>query len=343
MAKNKKKKIKIPKSVFELRWSEKKFAKENNIRIKGKGMGKKAKKEAQKHLMKEYSRASIKNLDKVVKILSENPIDNKKIMKLRAAVDNVLFNPDLMESIAKLYKKDPKEYPNLIYFPYMITSTIFYYNQEGISDEEKEYADRLDKEALLKFCTKILKKQIKYYSDAGLSDAVAFELACVMPTTKLLSVPSVGRQWYKRLIQKLYDMAEVSEIDLPAILSAVRTVDKNKKYRVSKAEFNEGFFSEVIMRKATNKVHAYTDGQKELQENLIEATLMYMDSLKSKKLRSILRTYIKRRKTAEEHKNDTKRIIKFIDHANSNSAYGQVKSVVQDLIADNGANELYLS
>ena len=57
----------------------------------------------------------------------------------------------------------------------------------------------------------------------------------------------------------------------------------------------------------------------------------------------MLRQYIKRRKTAESYKNDGKRVIKFTDHANSNSPYSHIKSVVQDLISDNSSNELYLS
>jgi hypothetical protein len=66
-------------------------------------------------------------------------------------------------------------------------------------------------------------------------------------------------------------------------------------------------------------------------------------SNKNRKTRDILKTYIKRRKTAESYKNDTKRVIKFIDHAHSNSSYTSLKSVVQELISDNSSNELYLS
>ena len=44
MAKIKKKKLEIPDSVKELRYSYKKFAKKHGIRIKGKGMSKKERK-----------------------------------------------------------------------------------------------------------------------------------------------------------------------------------------------------------------------------------------------------------------------------------------------------------
>ena len=51
----KKKKIKIPKSVLDLRMSPKKFAKKHNIHIKGKGMSKRERKYNEKRLKKEYA------------------------------------------------------------------------------------------------------------------------------------------------------------------------------------------------------------------------------------------------------------------------------------------------
>ena len=337
----KSKKGKIPKSIFELKWGPKKFAKKNNIRLKGKGMGRKKRKEAQKKLLKAFSSSAIVNLNKAVKILAENPNDTgKRVTKVKSAVENVVFNKEAMKRIAKLYGKNPKEYPNMIFLPYMITNTIRYHNQEGISAEEKaEAAERLDQESLLLFCEKILKRQIRHYRKAGLDDCVAFEMANVIPTTKLLKN---SRQWYKNLQRRLHLVAEHSSVDISTILSAVRSVDK-KKAAIDKKTFLEGFFSEFILTKGTNKSHTYNDTQKELHENLIEATLEYLESLKERKLREILKMYIKRRKSAEANKNDTKRVIRFIDHANSNSRFTRLKNVVQDLISDNSNNELYLS
>jgi len=139
----------------------------------------------------------------------------------------------------------------------------------------------------------------------------------------------------------MYDMATVSEIDVDVVLKAVINIDKDKE--IGKKDFLEGFFSEFILQRATNKSHSFTDNQKDLHDSLIEKTLVYLDNLKSRQLKDVLKQYIKRRKTAEEYKNDTKRVIKFIDYANSNSAYGNIKAVVQELIADNSSNELYLS
>lgn len=337
----KKKKVKIPGSVLELKWGPEKFAKKHNIKIKGKGMGKKRKKEAQKKLIRSYSASTIENLNKAVKILSENPGEGKKILKLREGVDSVIINTDVMKRVAKLYKKEPKNYPNMIFLPYMITNTIVYYNQEGLSEKEQSEGERLDKVALLGFCEQILKRQIKHYRNQGLSGELAFEMANVIPTTKILSGRK-GRDWYKTLIRKLYTMAEQGTVDLVEVLDAIRSVDK-KKDCIGKKEFFEGFFSEFILNKSSNKSHTYNDTQKELHENLVSACLEYMESLKEKKLREMLKTYIRRRKTAEQYKNDSKRMIRFIDHANSNSPYNKLKTVIQDLISDNSNNELYLS
>jgi len=339
MAKEKKK-IKIPESIYELRWDMKKYAKKNSLRYKGKGMKKKERKEAERKLFRAYAMSTIKNLNKAVKILSENPVDSKKMIKVRKGVDNIISNAEIMKRIAKYYNKNRKEYPNLIYLPYMITNTLRYYSHEGIPEEEKAEANRLDKIALLTFCEKILKKQIKHYRDAGFNDNVAFELANVIPTTKLLT--NGGRQWYKNLLRKLYDVAEFENIDLTLVLSSVPKV-AGKKNKMKKSEFLNGFFSEFILTKSSNKSLTYNDTQKELHENLIDASLVYLDSLREKELREIMKTYIKRRKTAESYKNDTKRVLKFTDHANSNSKYTKLKTVVQDLISANSNNEIYLS
>ena len=103
------------------------------------------------------------------------------------------------------------------------------------------------------------------------------------------------------------------------------------------------FYCEFILQKYTNKQVKFNEKQKELHEGLIENALKYIDDLKLNKIRDILRNYIKARKKAEEYNNDSKRIIKFVDHANSNSPYTNIKKVVQDLIAENAANEVYLS
>lgn len=334
---SKEKKIKVPKSVLDLRMSPKKFAKKNNVRIKGKGLSKSERKHAKKRLDRMYAENAINGLNKAVKILAEHP-DAKKIDKVKEGVDNIISNPDVMKRVAKLYSKNPESYTNMIFLPNMIMSTIAYYSSDSITDEEKEIAQSLDKEALAEFCEKILKSKIKRYKKMGLEDEVAFQLAAVVPTAKLFKN---NRTWYKKLIQQMYDMATVSEIDVDLILKAIIKIDKDKQ--INKKDFLEGFFSEFILQRSTNKSLKFTENQKDLHETLIERTLIYLDNLKGRKLKDILKQYIKRRKRAEEYKNDTKRVIKFIDHANSNSSYTNIKSVVQELIADNSTNELYLS
>lgn len=335
----KKKKIKIPKSVLQLEWSPKKFAKKNNIRISGKGMPKKEKKRAVKRLNREYGDFAIVNLNKAVKILSENSRDDssKKIEKVKSAVETIISNDNVMKNIAKLYKNNSDQYENLIYLPYMITNTILYFSREDLNDDEKEIAEKLDKAGLIEFCEKILKKQTKVYRNKGLSKAVSFQLANVIPTAKILKG---NNQWYKRLIQTLYNIAEFDDVDVKQIFNAILKVDKKKV--ISKKEFYDNFFGEFIFTKASNKVHNYNDKQKELHETLIEMTTEYLNGKKFKELKEILKRYIKRRKTAESYKNDNKRIIKFIDFANSNSEYTNLKSVIQELIEDNSTNELYL-
>lgn len=337
MAKSKKK-IKIPKSVLDLKLSPKKFAKKHNIRIKGKGMSKRERKHSKKRLVKEYSEFAANGLNKAVKILAENNSDSKKIVKVKNGVDNIISNPDVMSRVAKLYKKHPDSYSNMMYLPYMIMNTLVYYQSENISDKEKDIGKNLDVEGLTDFCEKILKNQIKRYKKMGVGSDVAFQLAAIIPTTKLFKN---NRQWYKILIQQLYDIAGHTEVDIDSVLKAVSKIDKNKS--ISKKDFLEGFFSEFIMTKASNKQAKFNDSQKELHEGLVERTLVYLDNLKSRKLRDVLKMYIKRRKTAESYKNDTKRVIKFIDHANSNSSYTNIKKVVQELVSDNSTNELYLS
>lgn len=332
------KKIKVPKSVLDLRLSPKKFAKKHGIRIKGKGMTKSERKHNRKRLRNEYSECAINGLNKAVKILAENNPEGKKIGKVKDGVDNIISNPGVMNRIARLYRKNPKGYPNLIYLPHMIMNTLMYYSSDSISDADKEIGKTLDSEALIEFCERILKKEIKRYKKMGLDQAVAYQLATVIPTTQLFKN---NRQWYRKLINELYSIAATTPVDIDAVLKAVSKIDKKKS--IPRKEFLEGFFSEFILQKDSNKNKSFNDNQKELHEGLIDRALLYMDNLKPRKLREMLKTYIKRRKTAESYKSDTRRVIKFTDHANSNSPYVTIKAVVSDLISDNSSNELYLS
>lgn len=330
------KKLTIPKSVKNLKLTPKKFAKKNGIRISGKGLSKSEKKHNKKRLNKEYAEQSIVGLNKAVKILVEHP-EGKNIDKVKKGVDNVITNPDVMKRIVKIYKQSPESYPNLIYLPWMIMNTLVYYQSDNISDEEKEIGKALDTEALVDFCEKILKKQIKRYKSFGLSETQAFQLATTIPTTKIFS----NRIWYRRLTQCLYDIAQKESVDFDLVMKSVVKLDKKKG--IKKKEFLTGYFSEFIMQKSSNKNAKFTDDQKDLHETMIDRALTYLDSLKPRKCKSILKNYINRRKKAEEAKNDSKRVIRFIDHANSNSPYTNIKAVVQELISDNSSNELYLS
>ena len=87
----KKKKIKIPKSVMELKLSPKKYAKKHGIKLKDKHMSKKDRKHSIKRLKNEYSESAINGLNKAVKILAENP-EAKKIEKVKLGIDNIILN-----------------------------------------------------------------------------------------------------------------------------------------------------------------------------------------------------------------------------------------------------------
>jgi hypothetical protein len=334
----KKRKLKIPKSVLELRFSLKKFAKKHDIKLKGKGMSKSEKKRNTKRLFKEYSEASINGLNKAVKILAESSKESNKILKIKSGVDNVINNPKLMKNIAKIYRKNSDNYSNMMFLPNMIMNTIEYYSQEGLNDDEKEIAKSLDTEKLIEFCEKILKKEIKLYKKHGIDESTSYQLATVIPTTKLFRN---NRIWYKKLIESLYAIAAEHEVDLNLIIKAILKLDKKKS--INKKDFLEDFYSEFIFRRTSNKNHSFTDSQKDLHNELIDKSLEYLDNIKKNRCREVLKNYIKRRKLAESNKNDSKRIIKFIDHANSNSPYMNLKTVIQDLISENSANELYLS
>ena len=335
----KERKIKIPKSVTELRLSPKKFAKKHDIRLKGKGLKKKDRKRNLKRLTKEYSASAIEGINKAVKILVETSKESKKIEKIKTAVENIITNPNIMKEIPKLYKKDKSSYGNLIYLPHMIMNTLVYYNQETLSDDEKKIGESLDKEALLSFCEKILKKEIKAYRNAGLSQEAAFQMASVIPTGRLLK--DLNRKWYRKLIQAMYTIAETEPVHVDEIIRGIMKTDK--KAKIKKSILFEGLFSEFMLNKPSNKNHKFTDTQKELHEKMLELTLEYLNTIKRRKCKEVMKRYIKRRKTAEKYKNDSKRVIKFIDYANSNSEYTNLKQVLLDIIADNASNELYLS
>ena len=331
-----KKKVKIPNSVKHLKYSIQKYAKKNDIHLKK--LPKRDRKKAEKRLMEDYSESSLIGINKAVKILTEHP-DCENSEKIKTGIENIILNPEVVKAIAKLYKKNRDQYPNLIYLPNMIVNTLNYYdNEANLTEEEKKLKASLDPEMLVSFCEKILKKQIKKYIKLGLDPEIAYHIATIIPSARLFKV---NVHWYRKLIRELYDLAETKDIDVDSILKAICRIDKDEV--ISKKEMLREFYCEFILQKYTNKQVKFNEKQKELHEGLIENALKYIDDLKLNKIRDILRNYIKARKKAEEYNNDSKRIIKFVDHANSNSPYTNIKKVVQDLIAENAANEVYLS
>lgn len=332
-----KKDIQIPKCVKMLKLSKKKFAKKNDIKITDK-MKKKERERKLKKLTIEFTEETIKGLDKGVKILSEVSDDSKKVNKIKEWIVSKITDAETMDAVAEMYKKHPEYYPNMIYLPHMIVSTINYYRQEDLTDEEKEFGKRIESEDLIAFCEKILKKIIKKYKKEDLDESTAFNIATVIPSTKLLAG---SRKWFKNLLTTLHIMAEDTVPDVKAIFKAILKIE-GKKY-ISKKLFYELLYQEFIMKRLSNKKYSSTETQKEFYEKMTDMTLEYLNGLKVGKIKGILKQYIKRRKKAEEAKADGKRIIKFIDHANSNSPYQQIKAAVQELINDDKDNEQYLS
>lgn len=333
-----KKDIEIPKCVKVLKMSKKKYAKKNDFNIDSKKMGDKERKRKLKKLTLEYNEDVIKGLDKAVKILSEVTVESKKLNKIKEGVESVIVDPSTMDAVAELYKKHPELYPNMIFLPYMIVSTITYYRQEDLTDEEKEFGKRIHNDDLIEFCEKILRKIIKRYKKHDLDERTAFHIATVIPSTKLLAG---SRKWFRNLISTFRIMSETEVPEIKKIFKAILKLD-GKKY-IGKKLFYELFYQEFILTKLTNKKYSSTDTQKEFYEKLVDMTLDYLNDLKVGKLKGILKQYIKSRKKAEEFKTDGKRIIKFVDHATSNSPYQNIKAAVQELINDDKDNEIYLS
>jgi len=242
-----------------------------------------------------------------------------------------------MDRVIKLYNKNPDAYPHMVYLPAMIMNTIRYYSQDSLRDDEKEVSKAMDIEKLTTFCQKILKKNVKRYRNLGIDKVQAYVLATAIPSTRHFKD---NREWYRRTINTLYELSQDTIINIEECLSAIRKVDKKNK--IGKKEFEENFYREFILQRKSNKMQSMTDSQKSTLEDLTMRCLDYMEALKPKKLRAMLRGYINNRKHAEKYKTDGKRVIKFVDYANNNSPYSNIKSVVQDLIDADGQNELYL-
>lgn len=331
------KKLELPACVTVLKQSKEKYAKKNGIRIDKKKMKKKELKRRYKKLDKEYYEAIIVGLNKGVKILTEVHKESKKLNKIKKGVEKIILNHETMDGIIKIYKKDPSRYNELKFFPYMILSTIEYYNSGKLSDEDKELAESIDPEKLIEFASSILKKEIKRYNKLGLSDTVAFKLAAAIPSTKILNKSIV---YYKRLLNMMYTMSENESLDIGKVFRAVVKLDGKKI--IKKKVFLMNFYREFILRRMSNKNYSLTDTQKEMHEKLIDMCLEFMNSLKVSNIKCMLKNYIKSRKKAEEFKSDGKRVIKFTDQVNSNSPYANIKIAVQEIISDDETNELYL-
>jgi hypothetical protein len=334
-------KLKIPKSVIDLKLTRKRFAKKNNIRLKGKDLTNKDKNRNRKKLNNLYSEAMLNGLNKAIMIISENKINKtneKKINRIRKDISNLIPQSKIMKRIAKLYSKKATDYPNIIYLPKYIIDTIEHYSLEGLNDKEKAIGENLNKEELLDFCNKVLKKEIKKYEKNDLSPNASFILSSVAPNLKLFK-----NSWepYYNLMQALFNIAIDEEVDLTKVFDYIKNLENKKDF--NKKEFYKRFFSTFIARRVSNKDYSFTDHQKTLKEELIDKSLEYLNGLKSGELKEILKEYIKHRRGAESDKSDSKRVIKFIDYANSNSEYAKLQSVVKELIADNSSNELYLS
>ena len=310
---------------FEIDKSVKKFA-----TIDFKSFKKKNKDyfDGKKEMRKGYILNLIDNLPQVIKfIVKYGHIDNNEVRSVRDGALVKLSNEEFIKAVRKELKLDNK-IDNIKLLPIindMILKEAVKANAERIAQDAN--AELYDIEPLVDLSKAILKKRLKKFEKAGVSEAVAFDVLSVIPCNEALD----SSQFYRirTFFDRLYESSKTQTIPFATIMDLIAGEDKFP------------MFITFALLERKEKFTKLSDNQKTLYLDISTWCFDQMENkMSSDVVRNIIKMYIKSRKHDDASGKDSNRRYSLISLPESD--YKKIRKIVDEMVAKDDSIKKYL-
>lgn len=249
-----------------------------------------------KSIKKGYYNYLIDMLPDVTETLVFNG-NNQAVKDMITSIYEKLMNPDFIKRLGKLIDSEGKDaFENADLYPVVINGMLRTAKEwtKKLQEEAKDGNISINTEDLVDLQMKLLKKRMKKMKKAGVPDAIAFDVLCVLPKPQLLE--RSGGYWMRQVFNVLYEHAKTTkEIPFEKIVEVLIT---------------EEFYPTLITTMLLERKEIYvqmTDQQKEFFNSCTEWMFNQMESMNKAVIYEILQSYADVRKRDKAQGRDSNR------------------------------------
>lgn len=249
-----------------------------------------------KSIKKGYYNYLIDMLPDVTETLVFNG-NNQAVKDMTTSIYEKLMNPDFIKRLGKLIDSEGKDaFENADLYPVVINGMLRTAKEwtKKLQEEAKDGNISINTEDLVDLQMKLLKKRMKKMKKAGVPDAIAFDVLCVLPKPQLLE--RSGGYWMRQVFNVLYEHAKTTkEIPFEKIVEVLIT---------------EEFYPTLITTMLLERKEIYvqmTDQQKEFFNSCTEWMFNQMESMNKAVIYEILQSYADVRKRDKAQGRDSNR------------------------------------
>lgn len=249
-----------------------------------------------KSIKKGYYNYLIDMLPDVTETLVFNG-NNQAVKDMTPSIYEKLMDPDFIKRLDKLIDSEGKDaFENADIYPVVINGMLRTAKEwtKRLQEEAKDGNISINTEDLVDLQMKLLKKRMKKMKKAGVPDAIAFDVLCVLPKPQLLE--RSGGYWMRQVFNVLYEHAKTTK-DIPF-------------EKIVEVLITEEFYPTLITTMLLERKEIYvqmTDQQKEFFNGCTEWMFNQMENMNKAVIYEILQSYADVRKRDKAQGRDSNR------------------------------------
>lgn len=265
--------------------------------------------------------------DTIEFVIKYGHINQEEIQEVKNGVYSKLIAPEFIKYLYKMVKDDD-EIENIKLLPIIVKDILEVTAKENAArlaaDPKAETYDLSDLAELSKF---LLKKKIKKFTKAGISETLAFDVLSIIPCKQAMKFSPSFR--VRNFFECLYNHAKVESVQFEKILNIV---------------MDESYYPLVILQALLERKEKFvklSDGQKTLWLDISTWCFDTMEkTLDKDQVSEIVLSYAKFRKNDDANNKDANR--RYSLSSLSETEYPRIAKTIKKISVDNEALVKYL-
>lgn len=284
--------------------------------------------DSKKDAMKEFCLYLQDMLPDVVEfIVRYGHINNPDVRQVKNDCFKKIINDDFLKYLDKRIKKDEDFAKKMKLFPIIVReigSAAEEENRQALAQNPDAHV--YDMSDLYDISKKLMKKQMKKMTAAGVAEDMAFDLLSLIPTPKAMEFSPVYR--IRNLFASLYEWAKKKAVPFKDIMDVIVKEEQYPNFIV---------FALLEKREVYGDL---TEAQKVLYADITTWCVNTMEAMSPNEIKTIIEGYVKARNRDEHSGKDCAR--RYNLGVLGEEDYPNINAVLKRMVADNSDVQKYL-